>query len=190
MAGAVGRVQIERHVRVVVGHQLRDGASLWRVELHVIAIQVEPLRVGALALAAHGAVLRAAVVEREALVAVGVVDRRDQEDHRLQPVVVPARGEVAQQHLRAFLALHFAAVDVALDVDAQLAGASHRLRRRARRADHRQRDGALLVGRPHRRQVHAVGRLVDRLEKGHDVGVLAGVAIVRFLGNGADVVET
>ena len=124
MAGAVGRVQIERHVRVVVGHQLRDGASFWRVELHVIAIEVEPLRVGALALAAHRAVLRAAVVEREALVAVGVVDRRDQEDHRLQPVVVPARGEVAQQHLRAFLALHFAAVDVALDVDAQLAGAA------------------------------------------------------------------
>ena len=123
MARAVGRVQIERHVRVVVGHQLRDGARFGRVELHVIAIEVEPLRVGTLALSAHRPVLRAAVVEREPLVAVGVVDRRDQEDHRLQPVVVPARGEVAQQHLRAFLALDFAAVDVALDVDAQLAGA-------------------------------------------------------------------
>jgi hypothetical protein len=59
----------------------------------------------------------------------------------------------------------------------------------AGRPDYRQRDGALLAGRAHRRQVHAVGGLVDGFEKRHDVEVLAGVAVVRFFGDGADVVN-
>ena len=69
--------------------------------------------VRARALAVDRAVLPAAVVERELLVAVGVEDRRDEQHHRPQPVGVLAHRELAQQDLRRLLALDLARVDVA-----------------------------------------------------------------------------
>ena len=187
VARAVGRVQVERHVRVVVVHQLDDRARFGRVELHVVAIEVEALRVRALPLSAHRPVLRAAVVEREPLVAVGVVDRRDQEDHRLQPVVVPARPRDRA-----------AASARSPCPRPRRRGCCPGCRRAACRCGAPPRgvapaapitasgSGALLVGRAEGREVHAVGGLVDRLQERDDVGVAAGVLEVRLLRHGPD----
>ena len=105
MQRAVRRVQVHRHVRVVVVHQLDDRAALGRVELHVIAIEVEALRVRPLPLTAHRAVLRSAVVEREPLIAVRVVDRGHEQHHRLQPVLCLPSGQFTEQDLRGLLSL-------------------------------------------------------------------------------------
>ena len=114
--------------------------------------------------------------------AVGVSRMPCQEDHRLQPIVVAARGQIPQQDRCAFLALDFAPVDVALDVDAQLPGPLHRGGSRVIRTDHRQRQAAFFVGRPERREVDTIRCLVDRFHERDDVGVAAGLCEVRFLG--------
>ena len=149
----------------------------------MVAIEVVALGVGALPLSGDGTVLAAAVVGGEALVAVGVVDRRDEQDHRLQPVGMLALGQFAQQDLRRLLALDLAGVDVGLDVDAQLAGLLDRSGCRIRRADHRQRHRPPFERLPECRQVHRPGcRLRHRVQEGHDVVVVAGFAEVAALG--------
>lgn len=84
---------------VVVRHQPRERPRLRQIELHVVAVEIEPLRVRALALATDGPVLPSPVREAEALVPVGVVDRRDRNHPRLQPVNVLALGELAEKDL-------------------------------------------------------------------------------------------
>ena len=75
---AVGGVQVDRNLRIVRIEQGDQRARFGRLELHVVAVQVEPLRVGALAHAPHRPVLQRPIGELDPLVAVGVVNRRDQ----------------------------------------------------------------------------------------------------------------
>jgi len=70
---AIGRVQVDGHVRVVTVHHADQRARLGRVEFHVIAVEVVSLCVGALSHAADGAVLPSAVVDLDKLVSVRVV---------------------------------------------------------------------------------------------------------------------
>jgi hypothetical protein len=112
-------VQVVADVRIVVVHQLDERLRLRRVELHVVAVDVQVLRVGARAHPVDRAVLALPVVQRELFVAVGVVDRRDEEDHRVEPRRVPPERQLAQQDLRRLLALDLAGVHVGLDVHAQ-----------------------------------------------------------------------
>ena len=68
-------------MRIVFVHETRHGTGFGRLELHVIAVQIVSLGVRPLAHAADGSVLTAAVGEGHALVAVRVVNGRDQQDH-------------------------------------------------------------------------------------------------------------
>ena len=185
--GPVGGVQIDGHVRIVLAEQPRHRPGFRRLDLHVIAVQVVSLGVRALAHAADRPMLAPAVREGHALIAVRVVDGRDQQDHRLAPCAVAAGQEVAEKHLERLLSAHLACVDVALQVDDRLAGGPDGRRARVRHvADYGQRQRAPL-GRV------AVGGVVDQrrggrgaLEEVHDLGVRAGLAVVGALGAGEE----
>ena len=88
----------------------------------MIAVEVESLRIRSRAHPADRSELEWPVALREALVAVGVVDRCDEEGQRRQPVVVLAGHQVAEQHQQRFLAAHLAAVNVGLQPHAGAVG--------------------------------------------------------------------
>ena len=126
MLRAVGRVQVDDHVRVVVGIGPHQRPRLRRFQLHVVAVQVEVLRVAPRPHAADRTELVRPVVEGHPLVAVGVVDGSDEQDQRRAPLLVRAGHEVTQQHQQRFLAAHLAAVDVRLQPDANPIGRHNR----------------------------------------------------------------
>ncbi len=55
VVGAVRGVQVDRDVRVVLGEQADQRARLGRLQLHVVAIEIEALGVRPLPHARHGA---------------------------------------------------------------------------------------------------------------------------------------
>jgi hypothetical protein len=69
----------------------------------VVAVQVEVLRVGPLAHAADRAVLDRPVRHSHALVAVRVVDGRDEQHEGIEQLLVLALREFAQQHQQRLL---------------------------------------------------------------------------------------
>ena len=81
---SISGVEIDAHMRVVAVHQANERASLGRIQLHVIAVEIIALGVGALSHAADWAVLPRPVVHVEPLVAVRVVDRVDQQHQRIK----------------------------------------------------------------------------------------------------------
>ena len=121
-------MQVDADVRIVVAQQARQRSRFGRLELHVIAIEIEILRVRPTPDAADRAVLQRTLAESDALVAVGVVDRRDEQHERVEPGGMLPVDDLAQQDLQRFLALDFAGVDVALHVDAGQTARAHGLR--------------------------------------------------------------
>jgi hypothetical protein len=91
----------------------------------VVPIQVQALRVRTLAHAAHGPVLAGPVGDRDPLVPIRVVDRRDQEHEGIEPPVVVAGGHGPKQRLGRFLPLHLPAVDVGEHENARAARGPH-----------------------------------------------------------------
>ena len=81
---AVGRVQVDGDVGIPAVHQPDERARFGALELHVIAVQVEPASVFANPDTRFGPVLLGAILDVDPLVAVGVVDGRDQNDELLQ----------------------------------------------------------------------------------------------------------
>ena len=117
MIRAVRRVQTDGDERVPpLEHVVHETMSLRRLELHVVAVEIESLGVFANAFAGRRADLRLAVLGRDALVAVRVVDRRDEDDHSIAQLAM-RRDQIAQQHLRGFLPFDFAGVNVSHDED-------------------------------------------------------------------------
>ena len=184
MVTAVGGVQVHKDVRVPSEQQVRGAPRLGRFHLHVVAVEVQPLTIGP---SAHerGPVLSrpVGVTGRECLVPVHVIDGHDQEDEAVEQRRERAEGEIAQQHLRGFLALHFAGVDVGLEIDHRLPGG-----RRFRGPTHHRpgRDGVR-----HRPPLRADGEGVERdrraeaaerVQKADHVGVAGGLAILRGFG--------
>ena len=81
MKRAVRRVQVDRQQRVPSMQHIRDQPTrLGRLQLHVIAIEIEILSILPHADAFRRTVLRFSMLIRDLLVAVRVVDRRDQHD--------------------------------------------------------------------------------------------------------------
>ena len=190
MPRAVGGVQVDHHVRVEVVQQPHHRARLRRLELDVVAVDVEPLRVGARALAADRAVLEAAAGQRDLLVAVGVVVGVHEQHHRRQPVGVLARGDVADQRQHRLLALDLAGVDVGLQVDAQPVRGQHGGRPRVGdAADHGQQQRPALEGVAEGRDVHEVRGGVHRVEERLHVVVAAGLGEVGAFGAGLQAVQ-
>jgi len=116
---AVGRVQVDHHVRIVVLVGQRQGARLGRLQLHMVAVQVESLRVGAFPRALVRAKLIRSVHWADPLVAIRVVDRGNEQRHGRRPLGMVAHDETAEQHQQRFLATDLAAVDGALEPDAE-----------------------------------------------------------------------
>ena len=118
----VGRVQIH-HQRRIPGRvdALERGARLGRLRLEVVAVEVEVERVGAVA-DHQRPVLLAAVLRHgpEVVVAVRVVVGHRQ-DHQLLQQVAPRPRQLAQQDQQRLFPLHFAGVDVPLEIDDELA---------------------------------------------------------------------
>jgi len=183
----VGGVQVDDHLGVVVPEQTDEGARFRRLELHMVAVQVEALGVGALPHAAHRAVLRAPIGEFDPFVAVGVVDRRHQEHQGVEPGSVLSPRQGPQQQLGGFFPFDFSGVDVGLNEDAYLAArADGRGTRVPHPADHDQRQGPPFHGVAERGRVQQPGRQRARPpDELDDVGVGAGLAVGGALGTGA-----
>ena len=81
MIRPVRRVQVQDDVRIPVGEELDERARLGGLELHEIAIEVEAVGVFARADARERPELRGPVIEADALVAVRVIEGRDEDDH-------------------------------------------------------------------------------------------------------------
>ena len=82
MIRAIRRVQIDRQERIpAVEHVGDQAARFGGLELHVVPVEIETLRVLPNADAVRGTVLRRPVLGIDLLIAVGVVDRSDENDH-------------------------------------------------------------------------------------------------------------
>ena len=66
------------------------------------------------------AVLAAAIVGGHALVAIGVVDRREHNDKVFEQGMIPLQRQLAREHKQRFLAADFAGMDVAEGEDNRL----------------------------------------------------------------------
>src|SRR5262245_632538 len=104
-----------------------------RFEFHVIAVEIEALRVFASTDAANRAILRSAVIQADLLVAVGVVDRSDQDDQIAEKRPKVADCDAPRQMKRRLLTFDFASVNVGLNEYDGLAGGARLLRPRDRR---------------------------------------------------------
>src|SRR5215831_18093051 len=102
-------------MRVPSIKQSDERVGFRRFELHVIAVEIEALRVFARAHAAYRAVLRSAVIQADLLVAVGVVDRSDQDDQIVEQRPEVADCDAPRQMKRRLLAFDFARVNVGLN---------------------------------------------------------------------------
>jgi hypothetical protein len=121
-------VQVEEQVRVDLAEEAQQVPRLGRVGLHEVAVEVETLRVRALAGFGRTVLARAVRAARR-FVPVDVVDRQEPQLDALQQILVLAVGELAQQRLQRFLALDFTRVDVADREDAEASCAGIRRRR-------------------------------------------------------------
>ncbi len=187
VAGSVGRVQVHDHVGVPPVVDVGEhGPHLGRLRLHAVAVEVEPLPIGALA-DGVGTVLAAsvAVLRSESVVAVAVVDRgRDQHD-LLKDAALGLARHIAQHHQHDFLAFNLACVDVGLNVDDGLAGAA-RLFGCVNRRDAGDHERDVLAARALADGLHQVRcpQLLQLVEEGQHVGVVGGLSVLGALGPG------
>src|SRR5215510_5844432 len=113
--------------------QADERVGFRRFELHVIAVEIEALRVFARTDAANWTILRGAVIQAELLVAVGVVDRSDQDDQIVEQRPQVAGCDAPRQMKRRLLAFDFTRVNVGLNEYDGLAGGAPLLRPSNRR---------------------------------------------------------
>ena len=147
-------MQINEDVGIPLVEHREGCASLRRFGLDVVAIEIQSLCIRANAYHLR-TVLRSPIylLPRELLIAVSIVDRNRDQNHRVQCVRCPRGGEIAQQREQGFLTFYFARVNVALDVDDR----ATKLRRLLRSGDARARCD-------HIRDFAALIRLPDRSE--------------------------
>ena len=156
VVGAVGGVHVDQEVRQPVLPQLQPCAHLRRIGFHVVAVEVEVLRLAAEAHAVR-AVLVDAVVRRGILVAVHA-EHRDVDQHHMVEQVRDLAGDrdIAQQHQPGVLALDLAGVDAGLQQH-------HGFVRGARGG---RIEGAIATGDRHRHRP-AFGRAAESVEMDH-----------------------
>jgi hypothetical protein len=180
---AVGSVEIDEEIGLPLREESQRPASLGRLELHIVAVEVETLAVG---VAAHdgGTILSRAVLlpGGKVIVAVGIVDRDHQQDDAVEQGTEVTEREVTQQHLRRFFSFDFAGVDVALDVQDGFAAAVGRAGRIHHRpgGDHVG-DSPSLGTRAQGPDPKARAEPLERIEKGQNIRVGRGLAELRAL---------
>ncbi len=184
VARAVSGVEVHHQrgiPRVIDPRQRR--ACLRRLGLEVVAVEVEVEPVGPLAHDEGAHLLRAVHRHRaEGVVAVGVVVRRGEDDQLLQQVAA-GRGQLPEQDEDRFLPLHFARVDVALQVHHQLPrGGGFRRRRHGRIGGDDEVERPALDRTAHLRDGERGAGELEAVEKGAHLGAGGGGVEVAPLG--------
>ena len=75
---SVGGMKVNHDVGIVIVQQFHHRSRFRCIQLDVVAIDVEPLRIGANAHPADGTILRSPIGQRHALIAIGVINWRDE----------------------------------------------------------------------------------------------------------------
>src|SRR5919107_826024 len=114
-------MQVDEDVGIPPVDQLDSAARLGGFELDVVSVDVETQTVRVPSYddrsVLPGAIL---VCWSEAVIPVGIEDRNHNQNQTVEQRPQATPREVSQQHLRGFLTLHFAAMDVCLDVNDRL----------------------------------------------------------------------
>ena len=119
-------VQVNGEMRVPAVEQADERKGLGRFHLDVIAVQIQSAGIFADAHAANRAILVRAVMDADFLVAVGVVNGRDENDELVQQGLKVTEEDAPGNLLHGLLALDLARVDVGHDEDDRLAGGAGR----------------------------------------------------------------
>ncbi len=125
MVRPVGDVVVNVQVGLQGGDQPRHGLGLGAGEAQEIAVEVDAVCGGAVAHPVDRTVLVGSVVGGDVFVAVGVVNRGEDGDRRLGEIRPSSESDVAQDHQRRDLAVHFAGMNAALDEQDRFAGGLH-----------------------------------------------------------------
>ncbi len=189
----VGGVAVDGEVRIPwLTHARLQQAHLHAFLAQVVAVQVDAGGVAARAhqgwadLAGEMGDVQRAVGGADAVVAVGVEQRRHHQRHAREQVAVVAVQQIAHEHQHAFLALDLASVDAG----------DHQHHRQPRRLRLFRREVPVL--RQHQQRQHAAfGRLAkipdphariaprrQRADEVHHIGMQRGLGVARALGAG------
>ncbi len=121
MPGTIGGMQVHQQVRIpAVDQPLIEGSGFVCLHDHPVTIQVESVG-GANSGHDRTQFLVGTAVFSHGVIAIGVVDRHKDQDLIVQQVLLVTEQNIAHQNQRGFLALHFAAVNIALNIDYRLA---------------------------------------------------------------------
>src|ERR687894_2331962 len=113
MITPIGRVQIDEDLRIPGLDQLDRAPGFRCLELHVIPVDIEALTVCVLTYDWRPVLARTIPISRcKVVVSIGIEDWYHDQDETIEQRPEETTGEVSQQHLRRFLALDFATVDV------------------------------------------------------------------------------
>jgi hypothetical protein len=110
---AVGDVDVDVEVRLILVDQAHDGLHLGLIQLHEVAVQILVGRRVAPALDARPALVGARIGAR-ALMPVDAEDRDQDQVGPVQQAVFSVKGDVAQQHHARVLAVDLARMDAGL----------------------------------------------------------------------------
>src|SRR5215470_7147498 len=102
-------------MRIPTIEQSDERVGFRRFEFDVIAVEIEALRVFVRTGVVDWAVLRSVVIRADLLVAVGVVDRSDQDDQIVEQRPQVADCDAPRQIKRRLLAFYFTRVNVGLN---------------------------------------------------------------------------
>jgi hypothetical protein len=114
-------MQVDEDVGIPPVDQLDSAARLGGFELDVVPVDVETLTVWIPSYDRRSVLPGAILVYRtKAIIPVGIEYRNHNQDQTVEQRAQATPRQVSQQHLRDFLTLHFAAMDVCLDVNDRL----------------------------------------------------------------------
>jgi hypothetical protein len=106
---AVGGMEVGREVGVILREKLGEGTPLGRVQFHVIAIDIEILRVRTCARSANRSVLGAPIREGYPFVPVRVQDWCDEDHERIEKGGMHPLRDLAEEDEKHLFPLDFAA---------------------------------------------------------------------------------
>jgi hypothetical protein len=114
---AIGRVQIDEDLRIPDVDQMDRASGFRSFELYVVSVDIEALTICVLPYdrwpVLSGPI---SIAGSKVVVPIGIEDWYNDQDQTIEQRPEATTRQISQQHLRGFLALDFAAVDVGLEV--------------------------------------------------------------------------
>ena len=112
---AAGRMQVDQHMRIIFMNQLNQRTRFGRIQLHMVPVEVIPLRIRALTHTADRAMLPGTVIQTDALVAIGIVYGRYEQHQRICPLCIFAGRQLTGKHQQRFFTAYLSGMDIRLD---------------------------------------------------------------------------